>query len=75
MPGYVIEFNRRTRARRVRKFADHREAMRERLRLEAGRTNSDIEIVSLISDSLKTLEQTHSRYFTGEELARAAEIN
>jgi hypothetical protein len=68
MPGYVIEFNRRTRVRRVREFADHREAMRERLRLEAGRTNSEIEIAALISDSLETLEQTHSRYFTGEEL-------
>jgi hypothetical protein len=69
MPGYVIEYNRRTRARRVQEFIDHRDAMRERLRLEASRTDPDIEIAALISDSLKTLEQTHSRYFTGRELA------
>jgi hypothetical protein len=43
--------------------------MEHRLKLEAERTNSDVEIVALISDSLDTLHQTHSRYFTGEELA------
>lgn len=69
MPGYVIEFNRRTRVRRVQEFADHREAMRERLRLEGARQDPDVEIAALISDSLETLEQTHSRYFTGRELA------
>jgi hypothetical protein len=69
MPGYVIEFNRRTRERRVREFADHREAMRCRLRLEADRSDEDVEIAALISDSLETLQRTHSRYFTGKELA------
>jgi hypothetical protein len=43
--------------------------MHERLRLEAVRADPDIEIAALISDSLETLEQTHSRYFTGKELA------
>ncbi|MDH6282587.1 hypothetical protein [Prescottella agglutinans] len=71
MPGYVIEFNRRTRERRVHVFGDHRDAMRYRLRLEAERSDGDIEIAALISRSLETLQRTHSRYFTGKELASA----
>lgn len=43
--------------------------MERRLELEAERTNQGVEIVALISDSLNTLRQTHSRYFTGNELA------
>jgi len=43
--------------------------MEQRLKLENERTDQDIEILALISDSLSTLQQTHSRYFTGEELA------
>ena len=69
MPGYVIEFNRRTRTRRVTEFGTPREAMQHRLDLERERTDKDVEIVALISDSLETLQQTHSRYFTGGELA------
>ncbi|OKH83558.1 hypothetical protein EB75_08220 [Mycobacterium sp. ST-F2] len=69
MPGFVIEFNRQTGERRVTEFATAREAMERRLALEAERTDQGVEIVALISDSLKTLRQTHSRYFTGEELA------
>lgn len=69
MPGFVIEFNRHTGERRVMEFASSREAMERRLQLEAERANSDVEIVALISDSLQTLQRTHSRYFIGEELA------
>lgn len=71
MPGYVIEFNRRTRERRVHEFEDHRDAMRYRLLLEGQRQDEDIEIAALISDSLEALQRTHSRYFTGKELASA----
>lgn len=69
MPGYVIEFNRKTRARRVTEFANPRQAIEYRLKLESERTNSDIEIAALIGKSLDTLMRTHSRYFTGQELA------
>jgi hypothetical protein len=41
------------------------------LKLEAARTDPNIEIAALASKSLDTLKQTHSRYFTGEELAAA----
>ena len=69
MPGFVIEFNRHTGDRRVTGFANAREAMERRLELESERTDQGVEIVALISDSLTTLRQTHSRYFTGVELA------
>ena len=68
MAGFVIEFNRRTRERRVWEFADHGDAMRFRLQLEAERQDEDVEIAALISTSLATLQRTHSRYFTGKEL-------
>jgi hypothetical protein len=67
MRGYVIQFNRRTGGRRVTEFATSREAMEYRLQLEAERIDENIEIVALISESLETLQRTHSRYFTGEE--------
>ena len=69
MPGFVIEFNRRTRERRVREFADPQDAVRYRLRLEVERVDEDIEIAALTSRSLESLQRTHSRYFTGKELA------
>jgi hypothetical protein len=69
MPGFVVEFNRRTRNRRVREFADPQDAMRCRLQLETERIDEDIEIAALTSRSLESLRRTHSRYFTGKELA------
>ena len=69
MPGYVIEFNRGTRDRRVREFTSAREAMKCRLELEEVRTDQDVEIAALFSKSLDALERTHSRYFTGRDLA------
>ncbi|MED5814320.1 hypothetical protein VST63_18315 [Mycolicibacterium sp. 050232] len=68
MPGFVIEFNRRTRERRVRQFDDPSDAMRLRLQLESERVDHDIEIAALTSKSLETLQRTHSRYFSGKEL-------
>lgn len=68
MPNFVIEFNRKTRDRRVQEFSGAREAMEHRLELEAERTDLNLEIVALTSESLETLMMTHSRYFTGNEL-------
>ncbi len=70
--GYVIEFNRITRARRITEFDTPHDAMEYRLKLEAARTDTDVEIVVLVSKSLDTLKQTHSRYFAGDELASTA---
>lgn len=63
VPGYLIEYNRRTHANRVTEFASLREAMRRRLELEAERGDPDVEIAAVSSRSLETLQQTHSRYF------------
>jgi len=74
MPGFVIEYNRRSRDYRVTTFdgeGGHREAFERRLELEADREDTNIEIVSLTSDSLDTVKKTHSRYFAGRELLAA----
>ena len=68
MVGFLIEYNRRTRVRRVTEFATPREAMEHRLQLETTRTDDDVEIAALASKSLETLKQTHSRYFSGADL-------
>lgn len=69
MAGFVIEYNRRTGERRVTEYlgADgHRQALRRRLALEAERASMEWEIASLTSDSLATVEKTHSRYFMND---------
>ena len=74
MTGFVIEFHRPTGRRRVSTFVGQdgpRLALRRRLELEEQRTDDDWEIASLNSDSLETLESTHSRYFVGVDLRSA----
>ena len=71
MSGFVIQYNRRTGASEVTSFTEpggHREALQLRLRLEAERQDDDIEIVSIVSDSLDTVRRTHSRYFLREQI-------
>lgn len=76
MTAFVIEYNRKTADRTVTSFPPgvegRRAAMRRRLELEKTRTDTDVEIVSLVSDSIETLRRTHSRYFQGRELAANA---
>jgi hypothetical protein len=70
--GFLIEFNRRTSARRVREFDGEfgpQEALRARIQREVDRDDPDLEIVSINADSLDTVRRTHSRYFEGAELA------
>lgn len=69
MPGYVIEYNRRTRTRRITEFPSLHRAVEHRLALEAGRADLDIEIAAVSSKSLETLRQTHSRYFVDKKAA------
>ncbi|ACZ30561.1 hypothetical protein Xcel_1531 [Xylanimonas cellulosilytica DSM 15894] len=66
MPSFVVEYNRRTGAVHVTEFATSGEGVRRRLELERVRVNKDIEIVSLVSDSIETVRRTHSRYFARE---------
>ena len=74
MPGYVVEYNRKSRDWKVTEFPEaegHRHALLMRLELEQSRPNADWEIVSLNSDSLDTIKKTHARYFEGHELVHA----
>lgn len=69
MAGFVIEYNRKTGEQHVTIFDGEngpRDALRRRLELEATRTDSNLEIVSLNSDSLQTIRKTHARYFTNK---------
>ena len=66
MRNFLVIYNRRTGANKVREFpAGHgREAIRARFEEERKhRGESDIEIVVLGSPSLDDLMKTHSRYF------------
>ncbi len=66
MAGFLIEYKRSTGDARIVEFPGpkgHEESLRRRLELEEQRTDPDVEIVSLIADSLDTIKRTHSRYF------------
>ncbi|WP_136518405.1 hypothetical protein [Cellulomonas telluris] len=68
MTAFVIAYNRRTGERKVEEYAGpggYREAFERRLRIE-GSADPDVEVVSLVSDSLATIKRTHSRYFQDE---------
>ncbi|MFC8191056.1 hypothetical protein ACFUMH_05260 [Cellulomonas sp. NPDC057328] len=68
MSGFVITYHRRTGATEVQEYAGPtgpRDALQRRLELE-GTAAQDVEIVSLVSDSIETVRQTHSRYFQRE---------
>lgn len=67
MRRFVIEFHRKTGARRVTEFENIREAIAFRIERERLRESEDIEVVALSSKSLESLMRTHSRYFTGED--------
>lgn len=69
MTAYVIEYNRISGEAKVTEFSEpggHRSALEMRLALEAVRESGDVEIVSLVSDSLETVRKTHSRYFSAD---------
>lgn len=74
MTAFVIEYNRRTGASQVTEFGAgrNRDALNYRFELERSRSDADIEIVSLVSDSLATVRRTHARYFRHEPVLRSA---
>ncbi|MFG1791244.1 hypothetical protein [Nocardia sp. NPDC049149] len=72
MAGFLIFYKRISGEYQVIEFDGedgHREALRERLRLESDArfADGDIEIAALSSDSLDSVRKTHSRYFNGEK--------
>lgn len=66
MPGFVIEYNRRTGDVSWAEYAGIREATQERRRRDRVRTDTNIEIVSIGAPDLATLRRSHSRYFMRE---------
>lgn len=66
MSSFVVIYDRRSGRSEVSEYNGpdgHRAAFAERLRLEAENHDSEVEIVSLVSDSLDSVKRTHSRYF------------
>lgn len=67
MPGFVIQYNRRTGKFQYAQFADLRSATQKRVELEHHRTDRDIEIVSIAGNNLAEIASTHSRYFASDK--------
>ena len=70
MTGFLIEYHRPSGDWSIRSFggdSGYLMAMEESFVLERSRRNSDFEVAALASDSLETLQVTHSRYFSGEQ--------
>jgi hypothetical protein len=66
MSSFVVRYDRRSGLSEVWEYTGpdaHRRAFAERLRLESESQDSEVEIVSLVSDSLESIKRTHSRYF------------
>ncbi|MFE3758521.1 hypothetical protein ACFXO9_29815 [Nocardia tengchongensis] len=73
MAGFLILYRRHSGERQVVEYdgpEGDRDALRERLRLEAEHRfeGEDVEIAVISSDSLATVMVTHSRYFNGREV-------
>lgn len=65
---FVISYRRTTGEVEYAEFADFAEALNFRHKLESEISDPDVEIVSLTSESLEMLKQTHRRYFLNEIL-------
>lgn len=67
MPGFVIQYNRKTGKVQYAQFPDLRTATKKRMQLEQQRTDDDVEIISVTGDSLAEIESTHARYFASSK--------
>lgn len=63
MPGYLIEYNRRTGSVNVEHFESLRVATIERLKRDRVNLDEDLELVTVASRSEDQLKKSHSRYF------------
>jgi hypothetical protein len=64
--GFILSYHRRSGELTIEQFTGDDSVSRaasRRLELERERTDADVEIASLFSDSLESLQKTHSRYF------------
>lgn len=71
MIGVLIHYNRRNGDRVVKVFRNPKDALEDRgFRRNVGRIDPVWETVIILSDSLESVEHTHSRYFSGRDRTR-----
>lgn len=63
MPGFLIQYHRKSGEVHVEKFDSHKRAIQKRITLESNVTDDDTEIVVIGSPDEQTLRESHSRYF------------
>lgn len=66
MTSFLIEYNRRSGEVDVTEYESSSEAARGRIAKSKTRTNRDIEVVAVKSQSYEDLRRSHSRYFMRE---------
>ena len=63
MPGFLLQYHRRSGEVHVEKFDSLKQAIQKRVALESNVTDDDTEIVVIGSPDEQTLRESHSRYF------------
>ena len=63
MPGFLLEYHRKSSEVHVEKFDSLKQAIQKRVALESNVTDDDTEIVVIVSPDEQMLRKSHSRYF------------
>lgn len=63
MPGFLLQYHRRSGEVHVEKFDSLKQAIQKRVALESNVTDDDTEIVFIVSPDEQMLRKSHSRYF------------
>lgn len=63
MPGFLIQYHRKSGEVHVEKFDSPKRAIQKRIALESNTTDDDVEIVVIVSPDEQMLRKSHSRYF------------
>ena len=63
MPGFLLEYHRKSGEVHVEKFDSLKQAIQKRVALESNVTDDDTEIVVIVSPNEQMLRKSHSRYF------------
>jgi len=63
MPGFLIQYHRKSGEVHVEKFDSPKRAIQKRVALESTTTDDDVEIVVIVSPNEQMLRKSHSRYF------------
>lgn len=63
MPGFLIQYHRKSGEVHVEKFDSPERAIQKRVALESTTTDDDVEIVVIVSPNEQMLRKSHLRYF------------